>query len=82
MVGNVPGEIQMHGFPLPMVFWIMSVTLTEFQDQLLRLARKIRRWTPPKMQSAETPEFMGFILSFRSSVDDAYPESMPYQKGE
>jgi hypothetical protein len=61
-----------------MIFRIPSITLTQFKDKLLSLTHKIRRSPTSKVKGTESPKFMAFIFSFRSSVDQAHPKFVPF----
>ena len=55
----------------------MSITLTKFKNNALSLTRKVRRRSPPKMESAEAPHLVMFIFPLRCGVNNPYPQCMP-----
>ncbi len=75
-----PRKIETNSLPLPMVTWVVPVTFTQFQDNLLRLTREIRGGLPPKVKGTEAPEFMVLVLSNRSSVNYTDSQPMPLRR--
>ena len=80
IIVKVPGEVKLHGFPLPVVCRIMSITLTQLENNALSLTREIRGRSPSKMKNAESPKFVAFILTFRPHIYHAHSKRMPLQR--
>ena len=76
-----PWEIEPHSVPLPKIVNVMSITFAQLKNDTLRLACQVRGGVPPKMQSAETPEFVVFVFPLRGRVYDAYTQCNASLKG-
>ena len=63
-----------------MIVNVMSITFAQLKNDTLRLARQVQGGSPSKIQIAETPEFVVFVLPLLCRVYDAYSQCMPLQK--